>query len=1381
MRLVWILLFLLSLHAPLGAQKTVPIPNWQLFPATAYLPDEIQVRLSPAALRQLAGTDISITGKSGIGIPALDSIWSYLGFISYQKLISIPILPTKKGIDPLTTNVLRWIRIKLPSAKMLEPALEMLSAQTKWVEIAEPVYNIELHGAGETPFFEGQWFPNDSLFARQWHYHNEGQTGGTPDADIDLPEAWTIERGHPSVLVGVLDNGIDTNHVDLRGSLSPLRGYNFFNNQPELVPGNHGNHTAGTIAARNNNVSWVSGIGGGDGTPESGVRLASCQIFGVPAGSGGIENAFFWSAQNGVAISSNSWGYTQPGAFNQSVLDAIDYFIENGGGSVLKNGLVIFSGGNGGDYAERWPGAYSKVLGVTATNHKDVRSWYSTYHEKMDIAAPGGETNTSAGGPVVNGGRQGILSTILQASGGVGYQQGTSMAAPHVTGVAALVASHGRGRLSADDVKSILLTQADEIDSYQEVAYRKRMGTGRLNAFKALDLARLLMQKPLVAAPFQVETKVICSDIEVSWTKNHADDRVLVAVSTEDKRGGLFGIPQGSYATGDTLLGGGRIIYEGTAGKFSFSQTMEGMRYYFKIWTIGPGGHYSMGIIPASPVTIGSSLTAFSAAVNCFDYADLSWQFKTACVGAKALVAFGTTNSFGDPAGTYNPGDALGNSMVIFSGSANTFRHLFDRMNDSAALFYRIWPLKPDGTYGEPLSAEAFTPAAVQRAYAKNTGINSVLTAWERQPCFTGEVLVAWNTSGQFSQPAGVLNVGDVFSGGADTVLYKGTANEWLQEGLISNETYYYGVWPIMNGGYGFPRFFSAKTRCTGAVIPLPYRDTISLLSLSGCLLDTVGFRNFTAGPHPQLKVAESGVNPSSSPFAGNYMLSFNSFDTRETNEVWLTTPPLSTRGVQSVDVAFKWYEDGSDYNTPFFGREGITLVWSTDYVAWDTMVVYPRITKYGADGWKYKQVTLPASAADKDALYVRWVFRSAWGFNCFLDEIAVIPTAPKQGNGNFSKAVAQFKTASGFIHFYDAFEKLLLSINPGTDTLGHVNDSLDLGVGGNSGVLKMGGAGNYVRNKGGWATTGKYWHINTWKAPVQPVRLRYFVSDAEWQGLRQMAAGSFSPPTVLGDSLPMIAYILNNAPLAAANPASGHTGILNGFSYDKAGFWQFDRGNVMDSLRFVFSPIVAGWNYVEFPVSRKGGGGIGAGSSAGNGALDAHWIQFTALRVQKVTELSWTTGYEREWLLMQVERAPNSTGNFQVLGYVSPGGWSQSGGDYSFTDAAFLSNGTYQYRIRATDKQGKEFISPLISITIEDTRGILIFPNPASGGRLTVFSEESMEWLRIMDGMGRVVYSAKPGSTQYSLNLPYLATGIYYLQVGMPMGIKTQKLWVTP
>ncbi len=1355
-------------------------PDWRKAPVHSYEPDIIQIRLSAAAFDRLPGHELTKSGTEFKAIPAIDSIWKQFGLLSFKKLVNIEMRPSKTGLGPAENNVLRWIRIKLPNAKTLPLALEAFEHCKPWVEMAEPVYKVELHGNEEQPLFDFQWFPNDSLFARQWHYHNTGQTGGTPDADIDLPEAWDIERGHPSVLVGVLDNGIDTQHVDLRPNLSALRGYNFYEGQPGLVPGNHGNHTSGTIAARTNNVSWVSGIAGGDGSAESGVRLVSCQIFGVPSGSGGIENAFVWSAQNGVAISSNSWGYVQADVYNQSVLDAIDFFIENGGGSVLKNGLVVFSGGNSGTYEQRYPGVYEKVIGVTGSNHNDIRSWYATIHEKIDITAPGGETNTSSGGPIVNDGRGGVLSTIVQAAGAVGYLQGTSMAAPHVAGVAALIASHGRERLSADDVKSILLTQTDPIENLQPTFAKGRMGTGRLNAFKALNLTRQLVLLPDMKAPVSLVATPACGDIDLSWVKGNESDAVMVAVSTESNRGGLFGIPVGNYTAGDSLPGGARIIYKGTASSFKFTGSVEGQIYYFKIWTAGTASAYSMGIVSRNGVTIGSNIQSFDTKVNCYQYNDLNWVYEAGCTGKQVLIAFNTQNSFGVPSGNYAPGDMLGSAKVIYVGGGNSFRHQLPALPDSAFLYYQLFTLNTDGTYGQAIAANASTPGAITKAYPKSSNSNSVLCAWERHACFSGEVLVAWNRTGNFNEPQGVLNPGDIFPGGGDTVLYRGALSEVLHSGLLSNTQYYYGVWSIINNQYGQPRFFAAKTRCNSLQVNLPFRDTISPTSLSGCTLDTLGVWNFTAGPLPKLTVVETGINPSASAFGGRYMLAFNSYDTRESNEVLLTTPALNTTGHQLVDVAFKWYEDNTEYNSEFFAKEGITVLWSSDYVNWDTVIAYPRITRYGQNGWKYKQVTLPPAAANQPAVYVRWAFRSAWGYNCYLDEIAVIPTNPKKANGIFTPAVAQFTdSTTGATHFYNAGEELLISVKSGVEFLGHVNDSLTIEVGGNLAAQKINASGNYVANPGGWGVTGKYWHVDKWIEPLLPVSVKQYYHTSELQSLETLSGTAFVP-VVPADNLPLMAYQLNKAGRVITDPQTNHAGIKAGISFGNDGFWQYDRLTAIDSLHFTMAPFLPGWQVVEHRLPKTGGGGLGKGSVGGNGALLPHWMSINGTRFNTTTALTWATGYERLWILMVVERAFENDTAYKVIGYSSPGGWSQQGGQYSLTDAELLPNGNYRYHIKAFDKNGKMYISPDVLVKVDDTKGVNVFPNPVTGGRLTVFSENTMEQIRMIDAAGRVVLTAKPNSTQYFMQLPSLPKGVYFIQVFMNNKVVTSKVIVS-
>ena len=1349
-------------------------------PASAYFPDILQIRLTPAALAMISGSNLPGKEADLNAIPEMAAAWKKYGFVSCKPLVDIALRPSKSGLSPLENTVLRWMKIQIANPKALVPALDALQQLKEWVEVAEPVYRVELYDDEKLPFFEAQWFPNDTMFARQWHYHNTGQTGGTPDADIDLPEAWAIERGHPDVVVAVMDNGIDTMHGDLRANLSAKRGYNFYNRQPQLVAGNHGNHTGGSIGAVNQNITWVSGIAGGDGLPNSGIRLLSCQIFGVPTGSGGIEDAFVWSAQNGSAISNNSWGYVQPGVYNQSVLDAIDYFIDNGGGSVLKNGLVIFSGGNGGDYAQRWPGVYSRVIGVTATNHNDKKAWYSTYHENLDIAAPGGELNTSSGGPVVNGGRGGILSTIVQSAGATGYLQGTSMAAPQVSGVAALVASHGRGRLSADDVKSILLTQVDPIDHLQDAFFQNRMGNGRLNAYKSVAKVQAMMNAPAVLPPAQVKAQKVCNTIFLSWQKNAAMQNVLVAVSVNHARGGLFGIPAVDYSAGDSLPGGGLVIYKGNASSFQFNQLKEGVNYYFKVWTVDEAGNYSMGIVTYPPIEGTSVIDTFMAKVNCYSSTYLTWEALEGCDAPQVMIAYNSTNNFGNPSGFYVAGARLGEATVIYRGNTSEFLHNLSVSKDSTSLWYKLWPVFDDGSYGLPHLLETYTPAALANAYPLAIDTTTIVVGWKRDSCFTGDVLVAYNFSGNFNIPLVDLKPGDVMPGSDGYVLYRGALDSFIHSGLSTNTLHYYIVWPILDKGYGHPQTFSAKTLCFSRAFPLPYLDAISPSSLLDCSLDTTAFRNFMAGPWPELKVVEMGTNPGISPFAGKYMLRFNSYDTRQTNEVWMTSPKLSSKNIASVDVSFKWYEDGSDYTGDFFKQEGITMEWSIDKINWNTVITYPRIPKYGGNKWKNKQVTLPRDAGDRDALFIRWKFRSAWGFNCYMDEIAVFATKPKVADGNYTRAVAQFDYSDGFTHYYDSLGNLLLSLSYPNDTIGHVDENLVLGAGGNAGAQLMPTNNNYVRNPGGWAASGKYWHIENWIAPPTNIQIRQYVQQTDLNALQQIAFSQFTPPATTNNTLKVNAWHARGANSGNASPATGHNGVRIATDYTQEGFWQFDYNSTeTDSIQFTSGDYLPGVVWIQNTIQQAGSGGVGMGSPKGNGALAPHWLSINGRRENKTTVLDWTTGYDRLWLQMQVERAMQGIANFTSLGVVFPGGYSQTGAAYNFTDNDLLPNGIYLYRIVATDAKGQKFVSPVATLTVNDTRGLLVFPNPVVNGRFTIFAETEMEWLRISDALGRILYTSKPGATQTQVSVHHLPAGIYYVQVSMATGMKTQKVLV--
>ena len=362
--------------------------------------------------------------------------------------------------------------------------------------IAEPIYEAVL--TDHNTLAETTAVVNDPKFAEQWHYENTGQTDGTVDADIDLEAAWGIETGDESVIVAIMDAGIQVDHEDLaeamwvnkaeangiegvdddgNGYIDDINGYNFYNYQGEITTHYHGTHISGTVGAVSNNGIGVAGVAGGNGT-KKGVKLMACQIFssqGYSAGGYSIAQAYVYSADNGAVISQNSWSFYHPSSTPSYMKEAIDYFIETAGTDdegnqtgPMKGGIVIFASGNNGGLNRYAPAEYEKVIAVASTNNDDEKSDFANYADWVDIAAPG----------------KGIISTDLNNSYSI--RQGTSMACPHVSGVAALIVSKYKGEnLTPDIVRKRLLYTTDNVDHAND-RYPKFIGTGRLNAYSAL-------------------------------------------------------------------------------------------------------------------------------------------------------------------------------------------------------------------------------------------------------------------------------------------------------------------------------------------------------------------------------------------------------------------------------------------------------------------------------------------------------------------------------------------------------------------------------------------------------------------------------------------------------------------------------------------------------------------------------------------------------------------------------------------------------------------------------------------------------------------------------------------------------------------------------
>ncbi len=361
--------------------------------------------------------------------------------------------------------------VQLPDNANLDKAIAAYKSMPG-VAYAEP--NYERHALA---------MPNDPQFNSLWGLNNTGQTGGTPNSDINAPEAWEFSTGSHEVIIGVIDTGVDYNHEDLaanmwvneteyngtpgvdddgNGIVDDIHGARWTNGDGTATSGDpmdgqgHGTHCSGTIGAVGNNGIGVAGINWK-------VRIMGLKFLD-DEGSGydtDAVSALEYAIEQGAHLTSNSWGSN---VYSQALADAI---VAAGQANQLFIAAAGNDYGNNNDDYPMYPAAYppDNIIAVAASDHNDNMAYFSNYGPTtVDLAAPG-----------VN-----ILSTV-PGNGYDGTFSGTSMATPHVSGVAALLLSKNPGALY-QDVKGWILDNVTPLPQWDGLT----VTGGRLNATDAL-------------------------------------------------------------------------------------------------------------------------------------------------------------------------------------------------------------------------------------------------------------------------------------------------------------------------------------------------------------------------------------------------------------------------------------------------------------------------------------------------------------------------------------------------------------------------------------------------------------------------------------------------------------------------------------------------------------------------------------------------------------------------------------------------------------------------------------------------------------------------------------------------------------------------------
>ena len=502
---------------------------------------ELIIYVDEATAQQLEAAEVATRS----GVMPLDNLAQEVGATNLKPVFNLAV----NGDVKRARGMHRWYTISFPAETNLEAVAQKLSMidVVERVQFATKIERPVAQAVEADPALCGATRSDDMPFDdpmlyNQWHYRNLGLQEIHPQAkagaDVNLFPAWEITKGRRDIIVAVVDEGVCYEHEDLvdnmwineaeangtegvdddgNGYVDDVHGYNFAHNGritwTRSKDSGHGTHVAGTVAAVNNNGIGVSGVAGGSGNGD-GVRIMSCQIISgeTDAGAGGTASAVEYAADMGACILQNSWGFGAGQIANDSAfangstsveLEAFHYFMETQNNPNLEGGIIIFAAGNDGKAVAGYPGAYNEIIAVTAIGPDGLPTYYTNYDRGCNVAATGGEY-----APVTWSEQSCVLSTVPTniAKSGYAYMQGTSMACPHVSGIAALALSYAMDNnivLTLKELKDIIVSSVNNLNPSLQgfktnvaggtlnlASYNNKMGTGLIDAYRVLMAVR---------------------------------------------------------------------------------------------------------------------------------------------------------------------------------------------------------------------------------------------------------------------------------------------------------------------------------------------------------------------------------------------------------------------------------------------------------------------------------------------------------------------------------------------------------------------------------------------------------------------------------------------------------------------------------------------------------------------------------------------------------------------------------------------------------------------------------------------------------------------------------------------------------------------------